>query len=96
MLYYTYDVMKKKGYGPLIAGPVSAICSWSLFYPLDVLRTRLQTMPKEEMRSGRKQSAVVRQFFKQPFRKWFPGFGITMIRTVPRFAVTFFVLESLS
>jgi hypothetical protein len=34
--------LKEHGSNPLVAGPVSAVVSWSFFYPLDVIRTRMQ------------------------------------------------------
>ena len=92
MMYWMYDVVRQQGYGPLVAGPVAAYTAWPLFYPLDVLRTRIQTA---DPKLGITYQEHCKRFWRLPVREWFPGLSLTMARTGPRFAITFFMLETL-
>ena len=93
MLYWLYDVMRQQGFSPMLAGALSAVGSWPLFYPLDVLRTRIQTAdPKLQITYGQHY----RRFWNLPVRQWYPGVSVTLVRAVPRFAITFTVLENMS
>lgn len=93
LLYWLYDVFRQAGMSPLLAGSASGLLSWPMFYPFDVLRTQIQTASG----SGAPRQSVAahyRRFFAQPTLKWYPGLSLTLIRTVPRFGITFYVLES--
>ena len=92
MLYWAYDVMRQQGYGPLVAGAVSAVVAWPLFYPLDVLRTRIQTA---DPKLGLTCKDHYERFWRLPVRQWFPGLSLTIARTAPRFGITFFTLEAM-
>jgi len=89
MFYVAYDEMILQKYTAMAAGMVSAVLSWPLFYPLEVIRTRLQSTPmktrwSQEFWTFRRKSGML---FGQPFSKWFPGLAVTLTRAVPRWGI---------
>ena len=92
LLYFAYDKLRKENVGPVAAGALSAICSWPVFYPFDVIRARMHT--DRHVQSGlRNFRWHAKKLFRQPVRYWFPALPITLARAVPRFAVVFFTQE---
>jgi len=95
LFYVAYDEMMRQKYPTVVCGMVSAILSWPLFYPLEVIRTRLQTTPMKSRWSqefwtfGRKAHILL----SRPFVEWFPGLGITLVRAVPRWGIVMQVHE---
>lgn len=92
LLYWVYDVMRQRKYHPMVAGPVSALASWPLFYPLDVLCVRIQTADPKLNITNREHYW---RLLHSPVRQWYPGLAPTVVRLIPRFAITFVTLESL-
>jgi hypothetical protein len=99
MMYLVYDALRGDGISkasggafmelsPPVAGALSAMLSWPLFYPFDVLRTRMQLAKGE-----RPFMHFARVHFSQPFAMWFPGMSMTLLRAAPRYAITFTILE---
>ena len=90
--YYVYDVMRKRDYGPLVAGPAGGVASWLVVYPFEVLLTRIMTT---DPRLQLAYQDHYRSFLRLPARHWYPGLSLTLARSVPQYAITFFVLETL-
>lgn len=89
LFYVVYDEMLLQKYPAMVCGMVSAVLSWPLFYPLEVIRTRLQSTPmktkwSQEFWTFRRGSE---QLFTRPFSQWFPGLGMTLTRAVPRWGI---------
>lgn len=89
MFYVIYDEMILQDYSAMFAGMVSAVLSWPIFYPLEVIRTRLQSTPmrtrwSQEFWTFRRKSGML---FEKPFSKWFPGLALTLTRAVPRWGI---------
>ena len=42
----TYDYLKKKNIHPIISGCATGTVSWTLSYPIDVIKTQIQSDPK--------------------------------------------------
>lgn len=40
LYFYTYDLFRENDYSIIISGSISGVASWSLTYPLDVVRNR--------------------------------------------------------
>lgn len=78
---------------PLLAGAFAGPISWLSTYPLDVVKTRLQSMTQEEF----KQTSMVRytrQLWREKGPRFFSlGLGPTLVSAVPTTAVTFLFYE---
>ena len=42
----TYNYLKQKNIHPIISGSLTGAVSWTLSYPIDVIKTRIQSNPK--------------------------------------------------
>jgi len=89
LFYVCYDEMLLQKYPAVISGMVSAVLSWPLFYPLEVIRTRLQSTPmktrwSQEFWTFRRGSAFL---LRRPFVEWFPGLAMTLTRAIPRWGI---------
>jgi len=95
VFYVSYEWMFEKQYNPVISGCCSCWISWPLFYPLDVIRTRMQVVPKLTKWNQKyfTFSFFCNEMTKQSFKHWFPGLGMTIIRAGPRFGVCMGVSE---
>ena len=79
--FSTYNYMKEKGNGPLIAGGLSGLVNWGLTYPLDVLKSRQIA-----------QNISMKNAFNQG--KLYKGFSICMVRAVLVNAMNFWTYET--
>ena len=76
------------------AGGCAGCLSWAMVYPVDVLKTRIQTSPLTTPRSELRMLRVGRDLVAQHgWRYLFRGLGITMIRAFPVNGTIFPVYE---
>jgi len=90
MMFVAYDELRFRGFSPFLAGVLSAMASWPPFYPLDVIRTRMQAASNHDS-----FVTIARDHFRQRPSQWFPGLTVTLLRAGPRFGVTFYLMEQL-
>lgn len=77
-----------------IAGGLAGSCTWLVAYPVDVIKTKIQTspldMPRSQLSMWRVGSAIVAQ---HGVKHLFRGLGITLIRAFPVNGTIFPVYE---
>jgi solute carrier family 25 carnitine/acylcarnitine transporter 20/29 len=73
------------------AGGVSGSLTWAIIYPLDVIKTRIQTSPLDTSVSTFNVGRSI--VSKHGYRKLFRGLGITLIRAFPVNGIIFPVYE---
>ena len=76
------------------AGGISGLCAWFMIYPLDVIKTRIQSQPAAlpplKIWPTAKQMAA-----EEPGLKAFTrGLGVTLVRSFPVNVVTFLIYEA--
>jgi len=77
-----------------IAGGFSGASSWALIYPIDVIKTRIQTLPIDVPIEKRRMLYVGRHIISQHgWRFLFRGLGVTLVRAVPVNGIIFPVYE---
>jgi len=76
-----------------LAGGISGAWTWAMIYPLDVIKSRIQTGPLErELRQG--MWTVGRDIVEERgWRGLFRGLGVTLVRAFPVNAIIFPVYE---
>lgn len=97
IFYLLYDEMLIQQYSAFTAGVVSALISWPVAYPFDVIRTRLQTTPMKTQWSRDYWTftrTTNKLFAKEFISEYFPGLGITMARAAPRWGIVMYVHEN--
>jgi len=73
----------------LIAGGCAGMAYWGIPYPIDTIKSKIQTMPR-----GSTFSSVALLIFKQKgITGFYRGCGVTLLRAFPGNAVTFWVYE---
>ena len=78
----------------LIAGSVAGVATWVSTYPLDVVKTVIQTAPPGTPSSQLTIGFVARQnYARHGVGFFFRGLAPTVLRAVPVSAVTFYVYE---
>lgn len=109
--FCSYDLVRDRvsdglGYGAntfvpsFISGGVAGSLFWLCFYPFDVVKSRVQTMPFDSPPKSLRTASIIRGIVRQHgWKSLYRGLGITLIRAFPVNAVTFpiyeFVLEQL-
>jgi len=95
IFYLVYDTLLPLGVSPFFCGVAAIWTCWPVFYPFDVMRTRMQT--HGQFSSWARKYFTFRYFCRQlfggPFRRWFPGLSITMLRAGPRYGITMAMTE---
>lgn len=78
-----------------LAGGISGISAWTVVYPIDVIKTRIQTSSFDSTRpQDRKIWFVANQIIKERgIRSMFRGLGITIARAFPVNGIIFPVYE---
>ncbi|CAJ0829442.1 6082_t:CDS:10 [Entrophospora sp. SA101] len=75
----------------LFAGGTAGLLSWASIYPLDVIKTRLQTQ-QQNYYSGIIDCAI-KSYREEGAKVFFKGMSTTLVRAWPVNAVTFFAYE---
>lgn len=77
-----------------LAGGVTGASTWAVIYPLDIIKTKIQTAPIDTPMQNRRMLAVGRDIVRQHgWRHLFRGLNITMIRAFPVNGIIFPVYE---
>jgi hypothetical protein len=78
----------------MFAGGCAGSVTWAVVYPVDVLKTRIQTAPLNTPRSELRMTYLARHIIQQHgWRYLFRGLGITLIRAFPVNGTIFPVYE---
>ena len=99
--FYTYEVCKQymtggdkeaeNNFTLMMAGGLAGTASWACLYPIDVLKSCVQSQSVECSQSS---FQVARQYYQtHGARFFFNGLGATLVRAFPVSAVTFWVYE---
>lgn len=73
----------------LIAGGLAGTVSWAISYPIDVVKSSIQTLPEASTVVERSIVYQTRTIYKRHgFKAFFNGLGTTLVRAFPVNAVT--------
>jgi len=79
----------------LTAGGLCGVLSWTVAFPMDVLKTQAQLLPAEALASERSLVAIGRSVVaKHGVRHLYYGLGTCLVRAFPVNAITFFVYKN--
>jgi len=92
----TYWYLKEKlNYNTFLAGTISGIPAAFLCTPADVVKTRMQTLRKDN--TNIKMIPTIKSIYQnEGLLAFFKGSGWRVFRSSPQFGVTLFIFESLS
>ncbi|TGZ84185.1 mitochondrial carrier [Ascodesmis nigricans] len=104
--FKSYEEMRARGVGVLLAGGIAGCVSWASIYPLDVVKTRVQTVVEGELRGGGERRALLersrrggawecakRAYLEEGMGVFFRGLGVCMARAFLVNAVQWAVYE---
>ena len=76
-----------------LAGGIAGLTAWLLIYPLDAIKTRIQSVPAAS--APLKIWCVIRQMAAEEkgFKAFTRGLGVTLVRAFPVNVVTFLMYE---
>lgn len=75
-------------------GALSGTALWLMVYPLDVVKSLMQTDNLQKPKFGRSMVTVARTLYaKEGAKAFFKGFGPTMLRAAPANGATFATFE---
>jgi len=78
----------------MVAGGLSGCFTWAVVYPIDVVKTKVQTASLTSPRSELQMFTIVKGLVKNHgWRYLFRGFGVTILRAFPTNATLFPVYE---
>ena len=78
----------------LLAGAFAGCVYWGVPYPIDTIKSTIQTLPKD---SKHTMLSVGRQIIReQGVKGLYRGFSVTMVRACPGNAVCFMVTEQIA
>jgi hypothetical protein len=76
------------------AGGISGSLSWAMVYPLDLIKTRIQSLPMDCERVERSMAHVASDVIrKHGYGAMYRGFGVTILRAFPVNGIIFPVYE---
>ncbi|KAL4087272.1 hypothetical protein PRIC1_013169 [Phytophthora ramorum] len=98
---YTKRMMLDKGINDttsmLTAGGVAGVASWVVSYPMDVIKSAIQTLPVNHKPGEHKIMHQARVLYRMGgWRIFFSGLGTACVRAFPCNAVTFYAYEKTS
>jgi len=76
-------------YYALLAGGVAGSNSWLFTYPIDYVKTVMQSQNLEKMKYRSSWHCTVEQYKSEGWKAFFKGLGITMLRSFPVNGVAF-------
>lgn len=72
----------------ILAGGVAGSLSWAIVYPIDLIKSRIQALPLDCIKSDRSIWNIGNKIIeKQGWKALYRGFGITVVRAFPVNAV---------
>jgi hypothetical protein len=78
----------------ILAGGTAGFVSWGVIYPIDVLKSRIQTAPLDAPKSERSMVAVAQRIFQvNGGKSLYRGVVLTVLRAFPVNAIIFTVYE---
>ena len=78
----------------MTAGAAAGVATWTVTYPVDVVKTACQTLPEgTHYKDGTATAVAMRIYRKHGAMAFFRGIGPTVVRAIPSNAVTFLVYE---
>ena len=81
-------------FSSILAGGFAGSLSWAVIYPIDVIKSRVQTAPLDAPWSQRSMAAITRRIFEiNGGRSLYRGVVLTVIRAFPVNAIIFSVYE---
>lgn len=85
--------MKLEEIGP--CGALAGLSYWSISYPLDLIKTRVQhdSLDEPEYKGVRGIVRAWREIKQEGLRRHLPGFNICMLRAIPVYGLNFYVYE---
>lgn len=100
--FCTYQYLKLKlepideGLAPFIAGGCAGIASWVSVYPMDVIKTAVQAMPRTATSKEKSIITIFRSIVSQPsgLKSMYRGLAACIARSIPVNAVVFPAYES--
>lgn len=73
----------------IVAGGLAGVALWGSIYPLDVLKSKIQSMPLDTPLSERSLIPACKKAYREGGIRFFTrGFGVTLLRALPCNAVT--------
>ena len=103
--FYSYEFIMRlfapKGEGSLsapiyaafLAGGLAGCNSWLFTYPVDYIKTLMQSQNLEKLKYKNSWECAKEQYRLEGGRTFFKGLGITMLRSFPVNGVAFFSYE---
>ena len=80
----------KKWWASALAGGTTGALTWASIYPIDVVKSRIQTLPENTPTAQRSMAAVFTKLYRQHGLGIFArGLGTTMLRAFPANAILF-------
>ncbi len=76
-----------------IAGGLAGANSWLFTYPIDYIKTVMQSQDLHNLRYRNSTHCALDQFRTEGYRAFFKGLGITMLRSFPVNGVAFLSFE---
>ena len=80
-------------YAAFLAGGIAGSNSWLFTYPVDYIKTVMQSQDLGNLKYRNMWQCAVAQHKKEGYQAFFKGLGITMLRSFPVNAVAFFSFE---
>mmetsp|Transcript_3041 Transcript_3041/g.8290 ORF Transcript_3041/g.8290 Transcript_3041/m.8290 type:complete len:190 (+) Transcript_3041:43-612(+) len=78
----------------LLAGGLGGVGFWSVIFPFDSVKTKMQTSMQGEASETASLSTTARSMFREGgVRSFYRGFGVCLVRAFPANAATFFGYE---
>ena len=91
------DTLKTSSMSPLVlsfvSGALAGVCSWTVVYPMDVIKTNMQLLPVSPANTPNTNATILNMMVnlkaKYGWRVFFRGFDIAILRALPVNAVVF-------
>lgn len=81
--------------GAFLAGGVSGCASWLFTYPIDYVKTVIQSQSLSKIQYKSATECARVKFQKYGYRTFFKGFGVTMLRSFPVNGAGFLSFEAM-
>ena len=76
-----------------VAGGIAGPLSWLLPYPVDYVKTKMQSQNLKKLDYRNARECALQQYREYGMKELYKGLGVTMIRAIPVNAVAFFAYE---
>jgi solute carrier family 25 carnitine/acylcarnitine transporter 20/29 len=76
-----------------LAGGIAGSNSWLLTYPIDYIKTVMQSQELGQLRYRSIRHCATEHYRREGYRAFFKGLGVTMLRSFPVNGMAFFSFE---